>query len=204
MRNQYPKPLDSQLYGLAQAWWQLVQTECPSGWLDLMPEIDLFRPDRLFEPRSLPVLEFLPRLAAKAANPYRAVLDQIINAQTHLYFGQTYSESDFGTEFLRQYGWVKLLGPDAYWHSDVLSSGFLILGGDNIYPQHWHEAEELYLPISGDAEWYREGQDWQLQPAGRLIHHAGGVKHGIRTIGEPMIALYLWRGGNLIQKSAIQ
>jgi len=80
----------------------------------------------------------------------------------------------------------------------------LILGEQNIYPRHWHEAEELYLPISGNAEWYHQDQGWQRQPAGSLIHHAGGIKHGTRTIGKPMVALYLWRGGNLTQKSLIQ
>jgi len=37
-----------------------------------------------------------------------------------------------------------------------------------------------------------------------MSHHASGVKHAARTIGEPMIALYLWRGGDLNQKSDIQ
>jgi len=193
-----------QLSRLALAWWQLVKSECPAHWYGLMPDLDLHTPERMFTPQSLPVLDYLPRLAAAAAGSYRPVLDRLIEARAGLYFGQTYSESDFGTDFLRQYGWIKLLGPDAYWHSDQLSSGFLILGDENIYPQHWHQAEELYLPISGDAEWYRQDQGWQLRPAGSLIHHASGVKHATRTIGEPMIALYLWRGGNLTQKSLIQ
>jgi len=193
-----------QLSRLAQAWWQLVKSECPEHWHGLMPDIDPHTPERMFTPQSLPVLDYLPRLAATAAGSYRPVLDRLIEAQAGLYFGQTYSESDFGAEFLHQYGWIKLLGPDAYWHSDQLSSGFLILGDDNIYPQHWHEAEELYLPISGDAEWYQQDQGWQRKPAGSLIHHASGVKHGTRTTGEPMIALYLWRDGNLTQKSLIQ
>jgi hypothetical protein len=203
MDSQQQKFSETGLAELAQAWWQLVHAECPAQWYRLMPNIDFSRPERILEPQSLPVLDYLPRLATLASASHRIILDQLVTAQANLYFGQTYSESDFGPAFLRQYGWIKLLGPDAYWHSDRLLSGFLILGDNNIYPQHWHEAEELYLPISGDAEWYREGQGWQLQPAGSLIHHASGIKHGTRTIGEPMIALYLWRGGNLTQKSDI-
>ena len=125
-----------------------------------MPKIALSRPDRVLEPRSLPVLDYLPRLAVSAPEPYRSVLKQLIDARAGLYFGQTYSESDFGAEFLNQYGWIKLLGPDAYWHSDQISSGFLILGDNIIYPQHSPEEEELYLPISGDAEWYQQNQGW--------------------------------------------
>ncbi len=189
---------------LARAWWKLVKSDCPADWFELLPEIDFDRPDRLLEPQFLPVLEYLPRLSSMATTPYRAIIDSLIQTQSNLRFGQTYSEADFGAGFLHQYGWIKLLGPDAYWHSDQLASGFLILGDDVTYPQHWHQAEEIYLPISGNAEWYREGQGWRRQPAGSLIHHASRVKHATRTIGEPMIALYLWRGGDLNQKSDIQ
>lgn len=189
---------------LARAWWNLVKTDCPADWFELLPELDFDRPDRSLEPQSLAVLDYLPRLASMATAPYRGIIDSLIEAQANLRFGQTYSEADFGAEFLRQYGWIKILGPDAYWHSSQLASGFLILGNDVTYPQHWHEAEEIYLPISGNAEWYREDQGWLRQPVGTVIHHSGGVKHGTRTIGEPLIALYLWRGGDLNQKSAIQ
>ena len=189
---------------LARAWWNLVKTDCPADWFELLPELDFDRPDRSLEPQSLSVLDYLPRLASMATAPYRGIIDSLIEAQANLRFGQTYSEADFGAEFLRQYGWIKILGPDAYWHSSQLASGFLILGNDVTYPQHWHEAEEIYLPISGNAEWYREDQGWQRQPVGTVIHHNSGVKHGTRTIGEPLIALYLWRGGDLNQKSAIQ
>jgi len=189
---------------LARAWWNLVKSDCPADWFESLPELDFDRPDRLLEPQSLPVLEYLPRLSSMATTSYRDIIDSLIQAQSNLRFGQTYSEADFGAGFLRQYGWIKLLGPDAYWHSDRLASGFLILGDDVTYPRHSHQAEEIYLPISGNAEWYRQDQGWQKQPAGNLIHHVSGVKHATRTIGEPMIALYLWRGGDLNQKSDIQ
>lgn len=189
---------------LARAWWKLVKSDCPADWFELLPELDFDCPDRLFEPRSLPVQEYLPRLSSMATTPYRAIIDSLIQTQSDLRFGQTYSVTDFGAGFLRQYGWIKLLGPDAYWHSDQLASGFLILGDDVTYPQHSHQAEEIYLPISGNAEWYRQDRGWQKQSAGSLIHHASKVKHATRTIGEPLIALYLWRGGDLNQKSDIQ
>ena len=189
---------------LASSWQGLVKSDCPADWLELLPELDFDHPDRCLEPQSLPVLEYLPRLSSLATTAYRGIIDGLIQAQSYLRFGQTYSETDFGIEFLRQYGWIKILGPEAYWHSDQLASGFLILGDNVTYPQHWHQAEEIYLPISGNAEWYRQDRGWQKQSAGSLIHHASKVKHATRTIGEPMIALYLWRGGDLNQKSDIQ
>ena len=188
---------------LARAWWELVNNECPADWTELLAEIDFDNPDQQLEPQSLPVLEYLPRMAA-AKPAYRVIVDAMIRAQAQLRFGQSYSNSDFGTEFLRQYGWIKMLGPEAYWHSDRLASGFLLLGDKVTYPQHWHQAEEIYLPICGDAEWYREDLGWQKQPAGSLIHHASNIRHGTRTTGEPMIALYVWRSGDLNQKASFQ
>ena len=37
----------------------------------------------------------------------------------------------------------------------------------------------------------------------RSIHHASNVSHAMRTGNEPLLALYLWRGGPLAQKSTI-
>ena len=203
MENQ-PASVDiMRLSGLADAWRQLLQSECPDDWCRLLPDINIDSPDRLLEPGTLPVLKFLPRLASEAPSTYRQLIDQLINAQDGLYFGQTYSAEDFGQDFLDQYGWIKRLGPDAYWNSDNLSSGFLILGDSNTYPRHRHQAEEIYLPISGNALWYREHDGWREKIAGTLIHHPGGIEHAIRTRGDPLIALYLWRGGNLTQKSEI-
>ena len=193
---------DSALTNLARAWWDIIQRDCPEEWSRLIPELDLSTPHRVLKPQSLEVLGYLGQISDQALPPYRELLDALVCAREFLYFGQTYTEGDFGAEFLRQYGWIKLLGPDAYWHSDTVSSGFLILGDHNFYPEHWHEAEELYLPLSGQAEWFDERQGWRLQPPGSLIHHASGVKHATRTAGEPLIALYLWRGGNLTQKSS--
>lgn len=203
MQNQQAGIDLARLSSLAEAWLQLLRLECPEDWSRLLPDININAPDREIEAKTLPVLKFLPRLASAALPVYRTVIDRLIDVQDGLHFGQTYSAGDFGEDFLDQYGWIKLLGPDGYWNSDELSSGFLILGDNITYPQHRHQAEEIYLPISGNAQWYREHDGWQEQPAGTVIHHPGGIGHAMRTWGEPLIALYFWRGGNLTQKSEI-
>ena len=189
---------------LGRAWRDLVLSECPADWGALLPIKDFDKPDRLLKPQDLPVLDFLPLLANQAGSDFRNICILLNQAREHLCFGQTYVEADFGADFLAQYGWIKILGPNAYWHSDQLSSGFLILGDNVTYPQHWHQAEEIYLPLSGVADWYHQDQGWQQGSVGSVIHHASNVKHATRTMGEPMIALYLWRGGDLNQKSATQ
>ena len=198
------KSLDSpDLSGLAGLWLAQLEQRCPPDWCSLLPKLNLQKPDRLLTPKNLPVQSYLPQMAKQAPGENRPFIDQLIRMQSDLHFNQTYSSEDFGEAFLQQYGWIKFLGPDAYWHSDLLSSG-LVLFGDNVtYPEHWHEAEELYFPLSGTAEWYHEEKGWQKISPCPLIHHTSNIKHSMRTSGEPLLAIYIWRGGNLVQKSNI-
>ncbi len=192
------------LKNLAKFWLELVEKLCPDDWLVLWPEMNLARIDQQLSPRQLPVLSYLEQMSKQAPPDNRRIVECLIQLQHELHFNQTYTARDFGAAFLRQYGWIKFLGPDAYWQSDVLSSGLVLLGDYITYPEHWHEAEEIYFPISGTAEWYHQGHGWQAISTGTMIHHASNVRHAMRTIGEPLLALYVWRGGNLTQKSTIR
>ena len=44
---------------------------------------------------------------------------------------------------------------------------------------------------------------FHLREAGEVIHHASNVSHAMRTGEEPLLAIYLWRGGPLAQKSVL-
>ena len=79
----------------------------------------------------------------------------------------------------------------------------LLLAPGLTYPLHAHQAEELYLPLSGVAEWQMDDADFAWVQPGQVIHHAPWVPHAMRCGAEPMAALYLWRGGDLTAKSAI-
>ena len=189
------------LSALAELWLAQLKQRCPIDWYSLLPNLNLKKPDRVLKPNSLPVLSYLPQMSNQAPDENRPLIDHLIDIQSSLHFNQTYSSADFGDAFLQQYGWIKFLGPDAYWHSNVLSSGLVLLGDNVTYPEHWHLAEELYLPISGTADWYHEEKGWQTIPPDQMIHHASNIKHSMRTSGEPLLVLYVWRGGELVQKS---
>lgn len=166
-----------------------------------MPDLDLNQPDRNLSARSLPVLTFLSQMEVNAPLSNQTFISRLNRIKAALHFNQTYSVEDFGSEFLQQYGWIKFLGPDAYWHSDDLSSGLVLLGDNISYPKHWHEAEELYFPLSGSGEWYHEDYGWKTKSPGDRIFHASNIKHSVRTNGQPLLLLYIWRGGDLAQKS---
>jgi Dimethlysulfonioproprionate lyase len=79
----------------------------------------------------------------------------------------------------------------------------LLLGPDTIYPAHHHEAEEIYMPLSGVAAWKQGSGGWKEKTPGTVIHHVPRESHGMRTSASPLLALYLWRSDNLAQKSQL-
>ena len=94
-------------------------------------------------------------------------------------------------------------GGGAAGSAERVACGVLLLAPGMVYPAHAHEAEEVYLPIFGVAEWQQGEAGIEKVPVGQAIHHASWVPHAMRTGAEPLAALYLWRGGDLAAKSVI-
>ena len=97
-------------------------------------------------------------------------------------------------DFLARYGYAQIAGPEGPIVDAELAMGVLLLAPGTLYPSHRHPAVELYCALDGEAEWWREGQDWHRRPLGSLIHHPSGVAHAMRAGEAPFLALYLWRG----------
>jgi hypothetical protein len=132
----------------------------------------------------------------------------LAEAAGDLAWRQTYGQADVAAgaieaSFLDRYGWCEVLGPRAASRSDRMACGFLLLGPQTCYPSHRHEPEELYLPLSGSAAWRQRDGDWQQRLPGTLIHHASFEAHAMHTDADPLLALYLWRGGNLHAKASL-
>ncbi len=170
---------------------------CMAGW----PSRDAAR--RPIEPRPLPVLRWLDRLSPVAVDETRPLVDGLAAAAPDLAWGQTYAAEDFGERFLERYGWSELIGLRGPVASDRLACGVLLLGPDLEYPAHSHAAEEIYILLAGTAHWLRGGEGWRPRRPGELIHHPSGIAHAMRTDEQPLLALYLWHGGDLKQKSTI-
>lgn len=170
--------------------------------VERMPEAAAFLADwpegglrRAQVPVALPVCRWLGGMAGGLAGEVAAHAGA-------LEWRQTYGAGDFGAAFLERYGWTEVVGLRGPIPSQRVAAGFLLLGPEVTYPAHAHEAEEVYLPLSGRA-WWQKGEDWrQVEPL-TPIHHPGWVPHAMRTETEPLLALYLWRGGDLAAKSVI-
>jgi mannose-6-phosphate isomerase-like protein (cupin superfamily) len=159
--------------------------------------------ERALEPASLPCLAQLPRTAALAERPAAALARLLADGATRLRWGQTYTAADFGQDFLDGYGWTEMFGMRGHFASDRIAGGFLLLAPHLVYPDHHHTAEEIYIPLTGGTQWRMGEEDFAVRPSGEIIHHPSGVSHAMSTGDEPLLALYLWRGGPLDQRSVI-
>ena len=158
---------------------------------------------RQSRPHLLPVLAWIDALESAAVPATRALVGELVASARSLTWAQTYGPDDFGASFLERYGWTELIGLRGPVASTRIAAGFLLLGPAIEYPSHCHDTEELYLPLAGSAHWQRDGGDWTLRPPGVPIFHPSQVAHAMRTEKEPLLALYVWRGGDLTQKSRI-
>ena len=156
---------------------------------------------RSIAPATLPVLTCLPKIDTygKAGE----IVKRLKAIAQRLHWGQTYVTADFGAAFLEKYGWTELIGQRGPIASDQIACGFLLLGPYIEYPQHSHEAEEIYIPLSAPSWWEQGNKDWVLRPGNVPIYHQSWLPHSMRTKGVPLLALYLWHNGDLTQKSRI-
>jgi hypothetical protein len=153
--------------------------------------------------RSLPVVSALQGLSRFAAPQTQPLVEAVAALAGDLDWRQTYTSADFGERFLQNYGWSEWIGQRGAFESDAIACGVLLLGPDTEYPAHSHQAEELYLPLAGHASWRSGQSDWRLRPPGQWIHHPSWTTHAMRTAAEPLLATYVWRGGDLTAKSRL-
>jgi len=170
--------------------------EALEGWPDL-------RVTRAVEPAGLPVCAVLGAAAAGAPPAFAALMAGLRDGAAWLRWGQTYGAADFGEAFLQGYGWTELIGLRGPIASEAVAVGFLLLGPGVDYPPHAHEATEVYLPLSGRADWMRADAPYAPIAPGVAIRHPAWMPHAMRTGAEPLVAAYVWRGGDLAAKSRI-
>jgi hypothetical protein len=166
-------------------------------------DIDWSMPARKLEPRGLPCLAHLGRAAAIAGEQARPLARLLEERRHDFHWGQTYTAADFGKKFIDSYGWLEVFGTRGHFDNRKIAGGFLILGPGIDYPDHHHVAEEIYIPLTSGAGWRMGDGEFRRREAGEIVHHASNVSHAMRTGEDPLLALYLWRGGPLAARSTI-
>jgi len=181
----------------------LLQRTLPAArrdWLAMLPDAPATRPA---PPATLPVLAWLPQARACAGPETQALVDAVAELADTLPWGQNYGAADFGDAFQARYGFMELIGPRGPFVAEEIACGLLMFAPDTEYPRHRHEAEEIYVVLAGRAEWRAGTAGYSEEPPGAVLHRPSWSPHATRMGSEPMLALYLWRGGDLMQKSEI-
>ena len=88
----------------------------------------------------------------------------------------------------------ELIGPNGFFESTNIRIGLLIQQEKIAYPKHWHDAEELYLVLNGNAYWSVDDNPADLYPPDSFVHHKSCQPHSMTTQAEPLLALWGWTG----------
>jgi mannose-6-phosphate isomerase-like protein (cupin superfamily) len=158
---------------------------------------------RILPPRTYPVADHLAKIT-RASDPDATGLraDLALN-RAAFQWGQSYGEDDFGPDFINNYAYLEILGTRGHFRSDTVACGLLMIGPNTAYPAHRHTAEEIYVIVSGTAAWMKAGSDYEKLSPGTVVHHPSQIVHAMRTDTEPLVVIYIWRGGDLAQKSEV-
>ena len=112
----------------------------------------------------------------------------------HARWRETYTDAEMFNGFNARFGSFQLIGREGHFFSETTSSFVLYSDKDLWYPWHDHPAEELYLIVAGEAEFFAKGRPPQSLRPGDACYHASGQPHAMQTHTQPVLAYVLWRG----------
>lgn len=158
---------------------------------------------RHVERSPVPAMRWLFEIHAAAPAFSAPFVTALVAAAASLAWRRSYTPRQVGAAFYDNYAYTEFAGLTGPIPSSQLACGVLVLGPHLLYPPHRHEAEEIYVPLSGTALWQQGNDSWREQPPGAAIHHARHVPHAMKTGREPLLALYFWRSANLAQESQL-
>ena len=158
---------------------------------------------RAVEPNRLPAIDCLGAAAAHAEPHSRKLLELFNKHKEDLFWEQSYKKEDdlVPDKMLANYGFAEILGSRGPFVSNRVRSGIGIYGAGVHYPRHWHEAEEIYLPLSGSAKFTIDGKTTE-HGSGEVVFVASNTPHSFVVNEERSLVLfYLWQAGELRQTS---
>jgi hypothetical protein len=151
---------------------------------------------------TLPALRWLADFSTEESAFGATLIADLCRNHPLLMWRQTYASGEVGDAFLRNYAYAEIVGAKSI-PSARIACGFLILGPSTLYPRHRHEAEEIYVPLRGTAQWQQGDAVWRERLPGAVIHHASDEPHAVKTAEGPLLAMYVWRSEELNQKARL-
>jgi hypothetical protein len=156
------------------------------------------------DPVHQPVIDKFDLAKATTTDQFRPLVDLIAKLAPDLCWIRSYKPEDGADpHFLDNYGYINIISPSGPFieHDRRFMIGFW--GLDLTYPEHWHEPEEVYALIAGDAIFRSSGQPARRVGPGDCIVHASNQLHATDMTPGPMLALITWKGGPLMKRASI-
>ncbi len=147
------------------------------------------------EPEDQPVCRYLAAaLDLAEAGPAAAVAAAARPFAASLGWRHKYQVDDRLPDFSRNFAYAEIVGPPGPVLSRDMRCGLILMAPHTLYPSHAHSAVELYLVLGGSAEWQRGAEPWARRPPGAFILRPSRIGHAMRTLDEPLLALFAWHG----------
>lgn len=167
---------------------------------DWLERFDWKLSERDLRPNPLKATRHLPETELNAGKSESGLVRCLLDYSDKLNWIQSYSADDFGQYFVDNYAHVELIGTRGHFASIEIAAGLVLYGPQIDYPNHWHVAKEIYIPMTGIGMWSFDNQPYVRREAGEFIFHESNMPHAIKTENSPLLALWVWRGGDLTQK----
>lgn len=146
--------------------------------------------------RPIPATDIVARSEPQGIDMTQPLVDAVRSTAGLASWKRTYTEEEVGAEFLSRYGYYELFGPTGHYHTTSLR-GYIGYWGEHLhYDWHSHEAEELYLCLSGGARFHRADGHADVKP-GDTRAHESWQSHAMTTTDTPILTFVLWRGPGL-------
>ena len=157
-------------------------------------------PSGTFEKSDSPLIRWIEDSAKHGSSETANLLKALKPALPFLPWKYNYEPRADMPDLGNRMGWGEILGPEAPYHDEHFCFGFTLLGKNTFYPAHYHPATELYVVLSGHAEWTLDGVSKVRNP-GEFILHPSNHVHSMQTREEPLLALYTWSGEDVVTLS---
>jgi mannose-6-phosphate isomerase-like protein (cupin superfamily) len=176
------------------------------------PQVDNFKPAmrdwgtqwQATSAAYLPVGDILAKAEKDCDTTSQQLVQTFARYNQRLRWEQSYRKQDglVPDAMLDAYGFSEIIGLHGPFVSDRIRAGIAIWGAHLDYPQHQHQAEEVYIVLAGSAEFSFDGNTTQTRRAGDVIFVESNRRHGFHTTDESLVILYLWQAGDLRQTSS--
>ncbi|WP_375267511.1 dimethylsulfonioproprionate lyase family protein [Planktotalea sp.] len=144
-------------------------------------------------PYSIPATELFAMQDGLDASAYSDLRDALRGLGSDMLWRETYNDSDTDPDFMNRFGCYEIIGRDAPFRSKKMR-GFLVFQPPHLhYPWHHHSADEIYVVIAGEAEFFLQGAPSQTLQSGQSAFHPSGAAHALTRHAHPVIAYVVWR-----------